>query len=223
MELGLQGKVALITGASRGIGQGIAMSLAEEGCDVLITGRDEAGRRIELSVYGRDASDARVLAKVWRFCFYRDSGPTLILDRLQQVEHEAYLTLMAARAGAGVPDLLAAGRFGPSRDAALITRLPDGPALAEADSADDLDPTRAGGPAGYRLADRAALLAGISAAVGDGTSGVSALVGAKDADTMQRLVAAQEEADEAVAALPDSSWRATSSTSVSPVSSGTSP
>jgi len=100
-----------------------------------LTGRDEAGRRIELSVYGRDASDARVLAKVWRFCFYRDSGPTLILDRLQQVEHEAYLTLMAARAGAGVPDLLAAGRFGPSRDAALITRLPDGPALAEADSA----------------------------------------------------------------------------------------
>jgi predicted lipoprotein len=76
--------------------------------------------------------------------------------------------------------------------------------MAEADSADDLDATRAGGPAGYRLADRAALLAGISAAVGDGTSGVSALVGAKDADTMQRLVAAQAEADEAVAALPDS-------------------
>ena len=100
-----------------------------------LTGRDEAGRRIELSVYGRDASDARVLAKLWRFCFYRDSGPTLILDRLQQVEHEAYLTLMAARAGAGVPDLLAAGRFGPSRDAALIARLPDGPALAEAGSA----------------------------------------------------------------------------------------
>ena len=100
-----------------------------------LTGRDDAGRTVELSVYGRDASDAGVLAKLWRFCFYRDSGPTLILDRLQQVEHEAYLTLMAARAGVGVPDLLAVGRFGPSRDAALITRLPDGPALAEADDA----------------------------------------------------------------------------------------
>jgi len=105
------------------------------------TGRDEAGKTIELSVYGRDASDARVLAKLWRFCLYRDSGPTLILDRLQQVEHEAYLTLMAGRAGVPVPDVLAAGRFGPSRDAALVTRLPDGPALSQADGADLADAT----------------------------------------------------------------------------------
>jgi len=96
------------------------------------TGRDASGGTIELSVYGRDASDARVLAKLWRFCLYRDSGPTLILDRLQQVEHEAYLTLIAGRAGVLVPDVLAAGRFGPSRDAALVTGLPDGPALSEA-------------------------------------------------------------------------------------------
>ena len=58
-----------------------------------------------------------MLAKLWRFCLYRDSGPTLILDRLQQVEHEAYLTFMAGRAGVLVPDVLAVGRFGPSRDA----------------------------------------------------------------------------------------------------------
>jgi glycosyltransferase 2 family protein len=107
----------------------------------LFTGRDEAGKTIELSVYGRDASDARVLAKLWRFCLYRDSGPTLILDRLQQVEHEAYLTLMAARAGVLVPDVLAAGQFGPSRDAALVTRVPDGPALSQADGAGLTDAT----------------------------------------------------------------------------------
>jgi uncharacterized protein (TIRG00374 family) len=100
-----------------------------------LAGQDAAGRAIELSVYGRDASDARVLAKLWRFCFYRDSGPTLILDRLQQVEHEAFLTLMAGRAGVLVPEVLAVGRFGPSRDAALVTRLPAGRALAEADDA----------------------------------------------------------------------------------------
>jgi glycosyltransferase 2 family protein len=105
------------------------------------TGRDEAGKTIELSVYGRDASDARMLAKLWRFCLYRDSGPTLILDRLQQVEHEAYLTLMAGRAGVLVPDVLGAGRFGPSRDAALVTRLPDGPALSHADGAGLADVT----------------------------------------------------------------------------------
>ena len=101
------------------------------------TGRDPAGNAIELSVYGRDASDARMLAKLWRFCLYRDSGPTLILDRLQQVEHEAYLTLMAGRAGVLVPDVLAAGRFGPSRDAALATQVPDSVALAKA-TGDDL-------------------------------------------------------------------------------------
>jgi glycosyltransferase 2 family protein len=105
------------------------------------TGRDPAGNAIELSVYGRDASDARVLAKLWRFCVYRDSGPTLIMDRLQQVEHEAYLTLMAGRAGVLVPDVLAAGRFGPRRDAALVTRVPDGPALSQADSAGLTDGT----------------------------------------------------------------------------------
>jgi uncharacterized protein (TIRG00374 family) len=105
------------------------------------TGHDPAGHAVELSVYGRDASDARVLAKVWRFCLYQDSGPTLILDRLQQVEHEAYLTLMAGRAGIGVPDVMAAGRFGPSRDAALVTRVPDGPALSEAVGADLADGT----------------------------------------------------------------------------------
>ena len=100
------------------------------------TGRDATGQAVELSVYGRDASDARVLAKLWRFCVYRDSGPTLVLDRLHQVEHEAYLTLMAGRAGVLVPEVLAAGRFGPSRDAALVTRVPDGPALSQADGAD---------------------------------------------------------------------------------------
>jgi uncharacterized protein (TIRG00374 family) len=98
-----------------------------------LTGQDQADGTIELAVYGRDASDARMLAKLWRFCLYRDSGPTLILDRMQQVEHEAYLTLMAERAGVLVPEVLAAGRFGPSRDAALVTRLPDGPTLSQSE------------------------------------------------------------------------------------------
>ena len=100
------------------------------------SGHDAAGHRIELSVYGRDATDARAVAKLWRYCFYRDSGPTFIVDRFQQVEHEAYITFMAGRAGVLVPDVLAVGQFGPSGDAAIVSKLPAGPTLAEAHPAD---------------------------------------------------------------------------------------
>ena len=40
MSFDLQGKVALVTGASRGIGKAIALELATSGCDVMLTGRD---------------------------------------------------------------------------------------------------------------------------------------------------------------------------------------
>lgn len=58
MELGLTGKVALVTGSSRGIGQCIAVALAQEGCDLLLTGTDEAALRDvtnEIATLGRRA------------------------------------------------------------------------------------------------------------------------------------------------------------------------
>lgn len=76
--------------------------------------------------------------------------------------------------------------------------------MAKAKSVDDLDPTRVGGPADQRLADRKALFDGISVAIGNGTTGVSALVGAKDGGTRDRLLAANEKASLAMDALPDS-------------------
>ena len=89
------------------------------------------GRTLDVSIYGRDASDAQLLSKTTRFLLYRDSGPTLTYTRRQQVEHEAYLTLMAARAGARVATVLAAGPAGPAKDALLVTRPPEGRRLAE--------------------------------------------------------------------------------------------
>ena len=41
MDLGLKGKVALITGASQGIGKAITLTLAEEGCNLAICARRE--------------------------------------------------------------------------------------------------------------------------------------------------------------------------------------
>src|SRR5258705_3743495 len=42
MELGLQGKRAIVTGGSRGIGKAIARELAREGVDVAVVARNKA-------------------------------------------------------------------------------------------------------------------------------------------------------------------------------------
>ena len=41
MELGLGGKVAIVTGASRGLGRAIADELAREGCALAVCARGE--------------------------------------------------------------------------------------------------------------------------------------------------------------------------------------
>ncbi|HEY1734622.1 MAG TPA: lysylphosphatidylglycerol synthase domain-containing protein, partial [Acidimicrobiales bacterium] len=95
--------------------------------------------QLAISVYGRDAADAKLLAKTGRFLMYRDSGPTLTFTRLQQVEHEAYLTLRATQAGVTAPEVVEAGQAGPSGDAVLVCRLPAGSPLSTADGGDVSD------------------------------------------------------------------------------------
>lgn len=59
----LQGRAAIVTGASRGIGFAIASSLLEDGADVCITGRDEAKLRAAAArLEEADRGPGRVLA-----------------------------------------------------------------------------------------------------------------------------------------------------------------
>lgn len=75
---------------------------------------DDADARLVIKVLGRDERDAQRLAKLWRFLVYRDSGPTLFLTRLQEVEHQAYVMLLAQQSGVRTAPLVVAGAGGPS-------------------------------------------------------------------------------------------------------------
>jgi uncharacterized membrane protein YbhN (UPF0104 family) len=95
-----------------------------------VVARDREGRALFIRAYGRDQRDAQLLSKLWRFVWYEDSGPTLYLTRLQQVEHEAYAMLLARQAGVPVPEVLAAATAGPGT-AVIVEGQPEGVPLAD--------------------------------------------------------------------------------------------
>jgi undecaprenyl-diphosphatase len=93
---------------------------------------------LHVRVLGRDESDAQFMAKLWRFLLYKDGGPRVYMTRLEDVEHEAYTLLLAARSGARVPDVVVTGTAGPSA-ALLVDRRPTGTLLVDAEPTDVSD------------------------------------------------------------------------------------
>jgi len=64
MDLGLSGKVALVTGSSRGIGRGIALRLVEEGANVLFCARGAHDLDAAVGAASRPGRAAGVVADV---------------------------------------------------------------------------------------------------------------------------------------------------------------
>jgi 3-oxoacyl-[acyl-carrier protein] reductase len=115
MDLGLDGRVALVMGASRGIGRGIAAALAREGARVAIASRSqekirEAASEIEgdVAAFVADAHDLERLARLpeevdgalgtVEILVANTGGPPFggALDQRIEVWEEAYRSLVLA-------------------------------------------------------------------------------------------------------------------------------
>ena len=99
----LSGRLALITGANRGIGLAIARALAREGCNLIITGRDEralAKARAELDKLHPQRSNAHVLAQS---CDVRSPDSVDYLFTLVRGLHKS-VDILINNAGVGHPN-----------------------------------------------------------------------------------------------------------------------
>ena len=105
----------------------------------IATGEAPDGRSLLVKVYGRDAWDGQLLAAAWTALWYRGDTPHLALGRRQQVEHEAFVTLLAERAGVSVLPVVAAG-MASEQDALLVTEATGRPlrALGPGEIGDEL-------------------------------------------------------------------------------------
>jgi uncharacterized membrane protein YbhN (UPF0104 family)/tRNA A-37 threonylcarbamoyl transferase component Bud32 len=96
--------------------RGVAIAIAEA----------PDGGSLLVKIYGRDAWDGQLLASAWSSLWYRGDTPHLSLGRREQVEHEAFVTLLAERAGVWVLPVVAAG-MASQRDALLVTETTSRP------------------------------------------------------------------------------------------------
>jgi uncharacterized membrane protein YbhN (UPF0104 family) len=79
------------------------------------------GSPLVVKVYGRDAQDAALVNRFWRTVWLRDPGYEVGFGRLQQVEHEAFVTLLAQQADVLTNVVVTAGAT-ETDDAVLVLR-----------------------------------------------------------------------------------------------------
>lgn len=106
-----------------------------------VTAQDERERPLLVKVYGRDAHDTQLLTTVWRTLWYREAGSPTSFGRLQQAEHEAFLTLLAEQSGLTTETVVTA-RGSPTSDVLLVLRRL-GPTLRETSARWSTDTARA--------------------------------------------------------------------------------
>jgi uncharacterized membrane protein YbhN (UPF0104 family) len=85
----------------------------------LVTAKTTDGRSLLAKIYGRDAWDGQFITTTWSSLWNRGQTPSVGTGRLQQVEHEAFLTLMAERGGCPVLPVMVAG-MAAENDALLV-------------------------------------------------------------------------------------------------------
>jgi 3-oxoacyl-[acyl-carrier protein] reductase len=99
VELGLEGKVALVTGGSKGVGRGVADALAAEGCHVCICSRNEEEVR-QAAGEIEEIADAHALAVVADLTDEADRGQ-LVEETLEELGAIDILVNNAGTVGGG--------------------------------------------------------------------------------------------------------------------------
>lgn len=94
------------------------------------SGVDSDGGLLNVSVYGRDAEQSQLIAKIGRTIFLRKDVGHFALTRSGQLEHECYLTLLASTLAPGSASVVRTSGFvGPSHDGVVVATPPVGSPL----------------------------------------------------------------------------------------------